>query len=332
MQDLGNLHRQTDIIASLEDKTKEALILLKNPDELWYPSDFLPDISKEDWHDRYNAFREQAKNVRLPLLSVLIGNTLTEEALPTYMSWLNRFEGIKDKTGVDQHPWAIWLRSWTAEEDRHGALLSAYLSLNPNVDFSEVGKAQYDLIVAGFEPKTGKHPYNALVYTSFQERATRISHQNTGLLAGKDGDEHLRVICVKIAADEARHETFYSTMMKHVFDIDANGAMLAYQEMMNKQIGMPAERLRDRKGVNIFAVFSAIAQAENIYTAHDYAHLIDHFNKQWDIANRKELLPDAQQAQEFLMSLPVRYSRLAERVARRLEAVPSEQLPWIRKG
>ncbi len=43
-------------------------------------------------------------------------------------------------------------------------------------------------------------------YTSFQERATKVSHGNTGRNAVKHGDEHLGEICAMIASDEARHE------------------------------------------------------------------------------------------------------------------------------
>ena len=43
----------------------------------------------------------------------------------------------------------------------------------------------------------------------FQERATKISHGNTGRLAKAGGDETLGKICNLIAADEGRHEVAY---------------------------------------------------------------------------------------------------------------------------
>jgi len=53
-------------------------------------------------------------------LLVLIGDMITEEALPTYMSMLNTLDGTRDETGASDTPWAVWTRKWTAEENRHG--------------------------------------------------------------------------------------------------------------------------------------------------------------------------------------------------------------------
>lgn len=55
---------------------------------------------------------------------------ITEEALPSYHSMLNRLDEAGDRTGFDQGPWARWNRAWTAEENRHGDLLNKYLYLS----------------------------------------------------------------------------------------------------------------------------------------------------------------------------------------------------------
>ena len=52
---------------------------------------------------------------------------VTEEALPSYQTMINRLAGTTDLTGVAQTPWALWSRAWTAEENRHGDLLNKYL-------------------------------------------------------------------------------------------------------------------------------------------------------------------------------------------------------------
>jgi hypothetical protein len=54
---------------------------------------------------------------------------ITEEALPTYMAMLNTLDGVRDETGASPTPWAAWTRLWTAEENRHGDLMSKYIYL-----------------------------------------------------------------------------------------------------------------------------------------------------------------------------------------------------------
>ena len=39
---------------------------------------------------------------------VLIGDLVTEEALPTYMAMLNTLDGVRDETGAAPTPWARW--------------------------------------------------------------------------------------------------------------------------------------------------------------------------------------------------------------------------------
>lgn len=57
------------------------------------------------------------------------GDMITEEALPTYMAMLNTLDGVRDETGASPMPWAQWTRLWTAEENRHGDLMSKYIYL-----------------------------------------------------------------------------------------------------------------------------------------------------------------------------------------------------------
>lgn len=54
-------------------------------------------------------------------LVTLVGDMITEEGLPTYMTMLNTLDGVRDETGASSSPWAQWTRKWTAEENRHGA-------------------------------------------------------------------------------------------------------------------------------------------------------------------------------------------------------------------
>src|SRR3989338_6919199 len=92
--------------------------LLKSVKDSWQPADFLPDLAADDWRDRVELLRKQAAGLSDEVLVVLVGNTITEEALPSYQTWLNRSRGLKDETGVSQTPWGLWTRGWTAEENR----------------------------------------------------------------------------------------------------------------------------------------------------------------------------------------------------------------------
>lgn len=70
---------------------------------------------------------------------------------------------------------------------RHGDLLNRYLYLTGRVDMRSIEVTIQHLITNGFNPKIKKDPYKGFIYTSFQERATKISHQNVARLANTAG-------------------------------------------------------------------------------------------------------------------------------------------------
>jgi hypothetical protein len=83
----------------------------------------------------------------------LVGDTITEEALPTYESWLMDVEGIDN---VERNGWSKWIRQWTSEENRHGDLLNKYLYLSGRVNMREVEMTTQHLISDGFDIGTGR--------------------------------------------------------------------------------------------------------------------------------------------------------------------------------
>ena len=66
----------------------------------WQPSDYLPDPAQPDFLDRLQAFRTECSRVPPELLVVLVGDMVTEEALPSYLSMLNRMDATKDESGA----------------------------------------------------------------------------------------------------------------------------------------------------------------------------------------------------------------------------------------
>ena len=134
-----SIHSRFEVIKGMEKFVGNNIdSLLKPVNESWQPNDFLPDMTADNWKDLLNDFREKSINLSDELLVVLVGDMITEEALPTYQTWLNRLNGITDTTGASDSPWAQWSRGWTSEENRHGDLLNKYLYLTGRVDMRAV--------------------------------------------------------------------------------------------------------------------------------------------------------------------------------------------------
>lgn len=296
--------------------------LLKPVEKCWQPTDFLPASEDPDFLDKVHLLRQRAAKLPDDYLVVFVGDMVTEEALPTYMSMLNTLDGVRDETGASQTPWAIWTRQWTAEENRHGDVMNRYMYLTGRVNMRAIEVTIQNLIGSGMDPKTENNPYLGFVYTSFQERATKISHGATARHALEHGDEVLAKICGSIASDEGRHELAYCKIVDGLFERDPDGAVLAFADMMRKQIVMPAHLMNDnehekRTGRNLFGDFSAVAERTGTYTAQDYADIMEHLNNRWEISGLTGLGGQAAEAQEYLVGLPNRIRKLAERSAAR---------------
>jgi len=309
-------------------------ILLETGEKSWQPQDYLPDLSKDDWLEQATEFREMAAQVPDELLVVLIGDMVTEEALPTYQTLLNTFEGCDDPIGTTDSPWAKWSRGWTSEENRHGDLLHKYLYLGGRCDMRSIEVTIQHLITNGFNPGAQKDPYRGFVYTSFQERATKISHGNVGKLAKQEGDANLLKICAKIAGDEARHEKAYQSFVTEILKRDPDGLLAVFGDMMRGQIVMPAELMTDGKDPDLYQNFSEVAQRLGVYTALDYADIIQHLVKQWDLENLEGLSSEGEKERDYLCKLPTRYRKLAERSMNKKKKVTEDEIPvksfnWI---
>ncbi len=323
------LEKNMEVISQLDDFVGYAVDnTLVDPDKCWQPTDFLPDMAEPDAFDQVKLLQERAAGIPDTIITSLIGNMITEEALPSYQTYFNLLEGINPEGNLlSPSGWVRWSKAWTAEENRHGDLLNKYLYLSGRADMKKVEQTIHRLIYNGFDPKSEKDPYQAIIYTSFQERATKVSHVNTGKLADKAGDDVLSRICKTIAGDEARHEKAYKSFMSEIFKIDPNGAILAFEKMMRKQIVMPAVLMgKGSANPSLFDQFSAITQKIGVYTGWDYARIIDHLVKLWDIESLTGLNDMASKAQDYLSGLSDRYMRVADR----MKAPDEVQLAWLK--
>ncbi|KAK2380480.1 Stearoyl-[acyl-carrier-protein] 9-desaturase 7, chloroplastic [Trifolium repens] len=322
--------QKIEIFKSLEGWAEETLLThLKPVEKCWQPQDFLPDPSSDGFEEQVKELRERAKELPDDYFVVLVGDMVTEEALPTYQTMLNTLDGVRDETGASPTSWAIWTRAWTAEENRHGDLLNKYLYLSGRVDMRQIEKTIQYLIGSGMDPRTENSPYLGFIYTSFQERATFISHGNTARLAKERGDMKLAQICGLIASDEKRHETAYTKIVEKLFEIDPDGTVMAFADMMRKKIAMPAHLMYDGRDDNLFDNYSAVAQRIGVYTAKDYADILEFLVGRWKVADITGLSGEGRKAQEYVCGLPPRIRRLEERASARAKESSKLRFSWI---
>ena len=282
-------------------------------EKIWQPTDFLPNSQKDTFIDEITEIQELSKDLSDDFWVVLVGDTITEEALPTYESWLLDIDGISQQP---DNGWAKWIRSWTAEENRHGDTLNKYLYLSGRINMREVEITTQHLISDGFDIGTASDPYKNFIYTSFQELATYISHNNVAKIARKKGHKALAKMSKIIAGDEMRHHVAYTEFVRQIFAIDPSEMMLAFQHMMKHKIVMPALHLREsfcQKG-SLFNDFSTIAQRVGVYTGFDYIDILRKLNVAWEIEKITNLTEEAEKARDYLLKLPDRMYRITERI------------------
>ncbi|GAB4859131.1 Stearoyl-[acyl-carrier-protein] 9-desaturase 7, chloroplastic [Ancistrocladus abbreviatus] len=319
-----------EIFKSLENWAEQNILVhLKPVEKSWQPQDFLPDPASEGFDEQVKELRERAKEIPDDYYVVLVGDMITEEALPTYQTMLNTLDGVRDETGASLTSWAVWTRAWTAEENRHGDLLNKYLYLSGRVDMRQIEKTIQYLIGSGMDPRTENSPYLGFIYTSFQERATFISHGNTARLAKEHGDFKLAQVCGTIAADEKRHEAAYTKIVEKLFEIDPDGTVQAFADMMKKKISMPAHLMYDGQDDNLFEHFSAVAQRLGVYTAKDYADILEFLVGRWQVEKLTGLSAEGRKAQDYVCTLPPRIRKLQERAQGRAKQAPAIPFSWI---
>ena len=325
---IENQHTRVEVMQFLATKIDSIIEeFLKSIDTNWQPADFLPDSNSDNFTSDIKELRQQCQELPYDYLAVLVGDVITEEALPTYESWLMSVDGVNPG---EPQGWSKWVRMWTAEENRHGDLLNKYLYLSGRINMRQMEISTQYLIADGFDIGTGSDPYKNFVYTSFQELATNISHRRTASMAKQYSSNQLSKICGVIASDEARHAKAYKSFVTKIFELDASEMMLAFEDMMRKKIVMPAHFLR-QAGEKIgatFSHFSDAAQRLGVYTSWDYSNILESLIIEWKIANITGLNEQGEKARDYLMSLPERFRKIAGRSS--IKAPLEYQFNWIK--
>jgi acyl-[acyl-carrier-protein] desaturase len=319
-----------EVIEIMKDAEPKALHIvdqyLAKPEDLWQPADYLPDSQSDNFQSQVEEIQELSQALEYDLFSVLVGDTVTEEALPTYQTWLMQTEGFDQQ---NSNSWARWLRGWTAEENRHGDLLNTYLYLSGRVDMKEFQITTQYLLQDGFFVGMEHSPYKSFIYTSFQELATNITHRRVAAACKKQGNAHLAKMCGAIAADEMRHANAYMDFISLLFEYNPSDVMCAFAAMMKHGILMPGHMMRESNSPQgeLFNHFSNSAARLEIYTRQDYIYLLNKLIDRWDIENRRGLNDDAERTREYLLKLPKRLDDVIRR-----SRIPQErhQFKWLK--
>ncbi|MGB2693950.1 MAG: acyl-ACP desaturase, partial [Dehalococcoidia bacterium] len=141
-------------MAALLERHKEAAARTD-----WSYHEFLP-------LEAYRAERNRPKPLSEVAYTAVETALLTEVILPWYTTALCR--RLDDASGS----LAEFVRQWTSEEDQHSTLLETYLLITANGDHAERNATRKQVLARGwYDDVTG--PFEAVVYTSLQEMATR---------------------------------------------------------------------------------------------------------------------------------------------------------------
>jgi len=294
-----------DALRTLEPEVEEMMQIHLQKRRLWFSSDFLPADEKAvdpENETFYNRLRERARSLGDAARVSLIVNLLTEEGLPHFHRIISTYLG-------DQSVWGRWNNMWTAEEDRHGAILRDYMRDSRIVNWSVVEHMQYAYQEAGFNPSWDKDPYRVFVYTSLQERATQYAHRNTAKYVGDD-EPVFQNIAKNIAADEAKHFQFYRNVFSRILAMDPNRALQSALTIM-PSIDMPGYRMPN------FKEMADVIRRVGIYTPWDYKEIVEEAIAFWRIEHLTGLSEAGRVAQEKILAIPKRLQQIAEYIERR---------------
>ncbi|CDO07286.1 acyl-ACP desaturase [Mycolicibacterium cosmeticum] len=247
-QDLTDLQLLHELEPVVEKQINRHLSMRKD----WNPHDYIPwsdgknfyALGGEEWHPEQSKLSEVAR-------IAMVTNLLTEDNLPSY------HREIAMNFTMDG-PWGFWVNRWTAEENRHGIALRDYLLVTRAIDPIELEELRVEQVTRGFSPGQNQQGgdelfaeslFDSVIYVTFQELATRVSHRNTGKACNEPIADQL---LGRISADENLHMIFYRDVSAAGLDIAPNQAMKSLHKVLTN-FKMPGYTIPDfrRKAVVI---------------------------------------------------------------------------------
>ena len=180
------------------------------------------------------------------------------------------------------------------------------------MDQRKLEQLKFEYIKAGFNPEWDKDPYRVFVYTTLQERATQISHANTGRVI-EEYEPLLGGILSKIAMEEARHFTFYRKVFTEILKRDPSEALRSAAHVL-PAIDMPGITIPGLQGFRrrdppLRNLRSARLSRDRAGPAGALAHR--------GAGRSRRVGP---QAQETLLEVPERLKRIADLMETRSRA------------
>ncbi len=225
-KDLTDLQLMHELEPVVEENINRHVSMFKE----WNPHDYIPwsdgknyyALGGQDWEIGQSNLSEVAREA-------MVMNLLTEDNLPSY------HREIAMNFGMDG-AWGAWVNRWTAEENRHGISIRDYLVVTRNCDPVELEVTRMEQMTRGFSPgQNGQGDlfahslFDSVIYVSFQELATRVSHRNTGRACNEPIAEQL---LARVSADENLHMIFYRNVSEAGMEIAPNQAMKSLHRVL----------------------------------------------------------------------------------------------------
>jgi len=117
--------------------------------------------------------------------------------------------------------------------------------------------------------------------------------------------------------------------VEKLFEIDPDGTVVALADMMKKKISMPAHLMFDGQDDKLFEHFSMVAQRLGVYTARDYADILEFLVDRWKVADLTGLSGEGNKAQDYLCTLASRIRKLEERAQSRAKKAGTLPFSWV---
>ncbi len=245
-KDLTNLQLLQELEPEVERLLNRHLSMFKE----WNPHDYIPWSDGKNYYAQGGQDWEPGQSHLSDVAQVAMVQTLlTEDNLPSY------HREIAMNFSMDG-PWGQWVNRWTAEENRHSTALRDYLVVTRAVDPVELEKLRMEQMPRGFSPGQNHQGdmfadsvFDSVMYVSFQELATRVSHRNTGRACNETiADQML----AQVSHDENLHMLFYRDVSAAGLDIAPNQALKSVHRILRnfKMPGFTVPEFR-RKAVII---------------------------------------------------------------------------------